>query len=251
MKIKILLVGIAIFLISCVSKQKMVYLNTNNNNLSSQNSYEPVLQPDDILSITVTSENPEVAAPYNLPLTSVVNSGEDASQQRLQSYIIDKNGNIQFPLIGNIKLSGLTKTEANQKIMSVLKSHVRDALVHIRILNFKVSILGEVAKPGSFNIKSERITIFEALSLAGDLTIYGKRDNVLLIREENGVKSMNRIDLTNSQILESPYYYLNQNDVIYVEPNGTRVNSSAVGPNITVGISALSLLITIIVLVTK
>jgi polysaccharide export outer membrane protein len=112
-------------------------------------------------------------------------------------------------------------------------------------------VQGEVNRPGTFPINSERVTLLEALSMAGDLTIYGKRDNILVIREENGVKSFQKVDITKGDFVNSPYYYLAQNDVIYVEPNKTRVNSSVIGPNITVGISALSLLITIIVLTTK
>lgn len=124
-------------------------------------------------------------------------------------------------------------------------------MVTIRLINFKITVLGEVQKPGAYTVKSERITLLEALGMAGDLTIYGKRSNVLLIREQNGQKVTHRIDLTKSSFIDSPYYYLSQNDVLYVEPNGTKVNSSAIGPNLTVGISALSLIVTIIALTTR
>ena len=142
----------------------------------------------------------------------------------------------------------MTRIEAIQKVKSLLTNHIKDPLVNIRILNFKVSVLGEVNKPGVHTIQSERITLLEALSLSGDMTIYGKRNSILIIREIEGEKVIKKVDITKRDFINSPYYYLSQNDVIYVEPNKTKVNASVVGPNITVGISALSLIITIIAL---
>lgn len=236
---------------SCASREKLVYLQ-NNVESSENTNYEPVLQPNDVLSIIVTSENPEVAAPYNLKNIAIQNATEVIpANEGIQAYIIDKNGVIQFPMLGDIKLGGLTKTEAIIALKDALKEHVKDAIVNLRLLNFKVSVLGEVAKPGTFPITSERVTLLEALSLAGDLTVYGKRKNILIIREKDGVKTMQRIDITKSDFLNSPYYYLAQNDVVYVEPNKTRVNSSVVGPNLTVAISAISLLVTILAITTR
>jgi polysaccharide biosynthesis/export protein len=224
----------------------------NSQNEEVKNSYEPYLQADDVLLLIISSENPEIAAPYNLKSISIDNSfNESNGNERMQTYIIDTNGNIEIPILGSIHLAGLTKTEAILKIKTELSEHVKDAVVNLRILNFKISVLGEVTRPGSYTIKSERITILEALSLAGDLTIYGKRNNILLIREQNGNKIMERIDITKSDFINSPYYYLSQNDVVYVEPNKTRVNTSLIGPNLTVGISALSLVITLIALTTR
>ena len=247
-KIKIFYFTIAFFcLVSCASKKDLVYLQNNKENQEAS-SYEPYLQKDDVLLILVTSENPEIAAPYNLKSVIVDNN---TTNTKLQTYIIDSNGNIEFPILGTIHLAGLTKSDAVAKVKEALKEHVTDAVVNIRILNFKISVLGEVTHPGSYTIKSERITLLEALSLAGDLTIYGKRNNILLIREQNGTKIMERIDITKTDFIDSPYYYLSQNDVLYVEPNKTRINSSSIGPNITVGISALSLIVTIIALTTR
>ena len=236
---------------SCASKKNIVYMQ-NSQNTEATNSYEPYLQPDDVLLLIISSENPEIAAPYNLKSISLDdNFDESKGNDKIQTYIIDTNGNIEIPILGSIHLAGLTKTEAVLKIKEELKEHVKDAVVNLRILNFKISVLGEVSKPGSYAVKSERITILEALSLAGDLTIYGKRNNILLIREQNGNKIMERIDITKSDFINSPYYYLSQNDVVYVEPNKTRVNTSLIGPNLTVGISAISLIITIIALTTR
>lgn len=246
-----ILLGTLTLLSSCVSKKKMVYLQSDLNNSTSL-GYEPVLQADDVLLIVVSSENPEVAAPYNLKSVSVQSVSEtEIANQRLLSYIINKDGEIQFPLLGALKIGGLTNKEAAAKIKVALKDHVKDAEVSIRLLNFKVSVLGEVQKPGTYSISSERVTLLEALGMAGDLTIYGKRTNLLLLREKNGVKTMERIDLTKAAFLNSPYYYLAQNDVLYVEPNKTRVNASGVGPNLTITLSAISLLVTILAITIK
>ena len=236
---------------SCVSKKELLYMQ-NSTNAKELASYEPILQPDDVVMIIVSSENPDVAAPYNLKAVTIQSDSENAiGAQRMQTYILDKEGKIEFPLLGTISLGGLTKTQAVSKLKDLLKDHVNDAVINFRILNFKVTVLGEVQKPGTYSVSSERITLLEALGMSGDLTIYGNRTNVLLIREKNGIKIMERIDLTKSDFLNSPSYYLSQNDVIYVEPNKTRINSSAIGPNLTVGISALSLIVTIIALTVK
>lgn len=234
---------------SCVSKKNILYLQ-NANSVKTSEIYEPYLQPNDVISIIISSENPEIAAPYNLIEVSL-NTDESLGNQNLQTYIIDKNGTIEFPIIGAIKIGGLSKSQAVEKIKTVLKDHVKDAVVNLRILNFKISVLGEVVKPNTYTVNSERITLLEALSLAGDLTIYGNRKTVMLIREKEGNKEIQRIDITKPDFITSPYYYLAQNDVIYVEPNKTRINSATIGPNITVGISALSLIVTIIVLTSK
>ncbi len=236
---------------SCASRKELVYLQ-GGSNTKELVSYEHVLQPDDVVMIVVSSENPEVAAPYNLKAITVQGDTENGiGAQRMQTYILDKEGKIEFPLLGTISLSGLTKTQAVAKLKELLKDHVNDAVINFRILNFKITVLGEVQKPGTYPVTSERITLLEAIGMSGDLTIYGNRTNVLLIREKNGTKTMERIDLTKSDFLNSSAYYLSQNDVVYVEPNKTRINSSAIGPNLTVGISALSLIVTIIALTLK
>jgi polysaccharide biosynthesis/export protein len=250
-KFLFLITVVSLLLVSCVAKENIVYLQQHTSSATAR-SYEPVLQADDVLFILVSSENPEIAAPYNLRSVTLQTESEDqVIQQRQQTYLIDKHGNIEFPILGTIALAGLNKTEAVSKMKTLLQEHVKDAVVTIRLLNFKVSVLGEVTKPGSYTVKSERITILEALSLAGDMTIYGKRDNIMLVREVNGVTTINRIDLTQGDFMNSPYYFLSQNDVLYVEPNKTKINSSAVGPNLTLAISALSLIVTIIALTVK
>lgn len=238
--------------VACTSPSKMVYLNQSGD-LAAQMKFETTLQPDDQLLIIVSSENSEAAAPYNLKTITFQGNAENViAQERQQAYIVDQEGNIEFPILGTIKVGGLTRIEATTTIKNALKNgHLSDPIVNVRLLNFKVSVLGEVAKPGVFSISGERITLIEALALAGDLTIYGKRNSILLIREKNGVKTYEKIDITKTDFINSPQYYLSQNDVIYVEPNKTKLNSSVVGPNLTIGISALSLVVTILALTVK
>lgn len=242
----VFLLFISTMVLSCASSNNIVYLQ-NQAKAEGQYNYEPVLQADDALLIVISSEHPEVVAPYNLKSVSLQSNNENTTANEKQlTHIIDKNGTIDFPLVGTIALAGLTKTQAKEKIKNALKDHVADASVYLKILNFKISVLGEVNKPGTFTMTSDRVTVLEALSMAGDLTIYGKRKNILIIREQEGIKTMQRIDLTQSDFLNSPFYYLTQNDVVYVEPNKTKVNASVIGPNLTVAISVISLLVTVL-----
>lgn len=250
----LILLLLSLFIFSCASRKNVAYYQDIDqlSNLENSSSYETKLQPDDLLMIVVMAENPEVAAPFNLPSVIMQSNTEFENQQlRMNSYLIDNNGFIQFPIIGSIKLGGLTRTEAVSKMNQELSKYIAKPAVNLRILNFKITVQGEVTQPGVHNITSERITLTEALSLSGDLTVYGKRENILIIREKDGKKQAARVDITKADFLNSPYYYLSQNDVVYVEPNKTKVNSSVVGPNATIVISAVSLLVTIIALTVR
>ncbi|MFY0483140.1 polysaccharide biosynthesis/export family protein [Flavobacterium sp. PLA-1-15] len=251
---------LTMLLTSCASREKIVYYQDIKNLSSSENkTYEPLLKPDDLLMIFISAPDPEAAAPFNLSTVSLAgNTGSGLSnvensggQVRYQTYLIDSNGYIQFPIVGNIKLGGLTREAALLSIKTSLKKYIQEPIVNLRILNYKVTVQGEVVRPGVFNILTERVTLPEAISMAGDMTIYGKRDNVLIIREVDGVRTSNFVDMTKSDFINSPFYYLSQNDLIVVEPNKTRVNSSVVGPNISVIISSLSLLITVVALLVR
>ena len=249
--IPILLV-LSLLFASCSSSEKFALLQNVPQKSDVKANFEATLQPDDLLMIVISTDNPLVSQPYNLLNTSIIGNSETGiGQQRILSYQIDQDGFIQMPNIGNVQAAGKTRNELVLAIKKELEGKITNAVVTVRILNFKISVQGEVKSPGTFPITTERVTLFEALSMAGDLTIYGKRDNILVIREENGVKSFQKVDITKGDFINSPYYYLSQNDVIYVEPNKTRVNSSVIGPNITVGISALSLIITIVALTTR
>ena len=258
-KIMLLLVVIVV-ITSCASREKLQYYR-GIENISQQQptNYEPVLKQDDLLMIVVLAPTPELAADFNLTSFSLIGDGVSAAgrpdvintQMRYQSYLIDNQGFIEFPVLGKIQLGGLTRTEALNLLKTKLKSYINDPIVNLRILNYKVTVQGEVVRPGTFTTATERITLPEALSLAGDLTIYGKRENILIIREIDGKKESHFVDMTKSDFINSPYYYLSQNDVVYVEPNKTKMNSAAVGPNISIILSSVSLLITIIALLIR
>ncbi len=236
-------------LFSCGSRKDFVYLQDIEKLQSYDKAtvYEPKLQPDDMLSILITAESPEAAIPFNLQSIS----GNEAENNRVKSYLIDNAGFINFPVLGKLKLGGLTRTEATNLLASTLSEYIKDPGVNIRILNFKFSVLGEVIKPNVFTIEHERITLLEALGMAGDIGVYGKRGNILVIREIEGKKTHNRIDITKAGFLDSPFYYLAQNDVIYVEPNKTKINSSVIGPNIAVIISGASLIGTLLIILLR
>lgn len=248
------IVALSFLVGSCASSEKFALLqNVTSSDEEKTADFQATLQPDDLLMIIISTDNPLVAQPYNLSTVNVASLSAEAGimQQRQLNYQIDQEGNIQMPNLGTVKAAGKTRNQLMADIGKLLEGKIENPVITIRIINYKVSVQGEVNRPGTFTITTERITLLEALSMAGDLTIYGKRDNILVIREENGVKSFQKVDITKGDFIHSPYYYLSQNDVVYVEPNKTRVNSSVIGPNITVGISALSLIITIVALTTR
>ena len=247
----IYLICISLFFISCGSKQDVVYFQDVDNIGSSKsiNNYSPTIRTDDMLTITVSALDQDAARPFNLPMVSFTGDGSNVTKTVQQTYLVDTNGNIDFPVLGNIKLAGLNRIQATELIKNMLIDYIKKPIVIIRIVNYKITVLGDVSNPGSFIIPNERITIVEALGLAGDMTIQAKRKNVLEIREENGKKTYNRIDMTSETAFNSPVYYLLQNDVIYVEPNNSRVKSSAVGPNVSATLSVISTLVTVAALI--
>jgi polysaccharide export outer membrane protein len=243
-----------LFLFSCASKKDIVYYQGIDGAApqGKSNSYEIKMQPDDLLMIIVSAEDPEIAMPFNLKSISIQNPGKldvTTGQQTMQLYLVDANGFIEFPVLGKLKVSGLTRSEVLKMLQDKISVYIKNPMINLRIMNFKVSVQGEVNLPGTYNVASERITLIEALTMAKDLTIYGKRNNILIIREIDGVKSYNRVDITKADFINSPFYYLAQNDVVYVEPNKNKINGAAIGPNTGVIISISSLLITLITLI--
>ena len=247
----LLLLSILMFLFSCGTKQDIVYFQGVDNvgSSTSINNYNPTFRPDDMLTINISALDQDAARPFNLPVVSFMEDNGSIGRASVQSYLIDSNGNIEFPVLGTLKLAGLNKIQATSLLKDMLKEYIKDPIVNIRTVNFKVTVLGEVNRPGSYTIPNERITVLEALGLAGDMTIQAERKNVLVIREENGKKSYKRLDLTSETIFNSPVYYLSQNDVVYVEPNNSRVKSSAVGPNVSATLSVISTLVTVAALI--
>ena len=213
-----------------------------------------VIQPKDMLSIVVSSRNPELVAMFNLPVISYQAGSEvvaGAGQQRLMGYVVDNDGNIDFPVLGPIKVAGLTRWELSELIKNRLINEglLTDAVVTVEFMNFKVSVLGEVTAPGTYGIEGDKVTILQALSLAHDLTIYGQRENVSVIRERNGERTFYQVNLCDVDLFKSPAYYLQQNDVIYVEPSIEKARQSTIDDKnlrlTSIAISSSSLLLSL------
>jgi polysaccharide export outer membrane protein len=215
------------FLVSCVNTKRVTYFNDQAEGTIS--NIAPALQQsiaaNDILSITVSSLNPEASVIFNSP-TSVTNTNNGGVIGRPNSgYLVEQDGSIQFPVLGRIQVAGLTKSELTEFLRKTLldKKLLIDPIVTINFLNFRVTVLGEVTHPMVVNVPNEKISLLEAIGMAGDLTIYARRDNVLLIREEKGKRTLKRLNLNSGSIFTSPYYYLKSNDIVYAEPNGSKV----------------------------
>ena len=238
---------------ACRAPKDVIYLNDVNNSSETENiieSYEThqrytsYIQPDDILSIMVNnSSSPEAAAQFNLVAP---NNQKSQPTTSLQSFLVDNNGCINFPVLGRIKLSGLSKQEAIKYLEAEIGKVINNPIVSIQFVNYKISVLGEVVKPGGFTLPNERISILDAISLAGDLTINGQRTNVLVIRDNNGTIETHRLDLTSSEVFGSPYYYLRQNDIVYVTPNKARQKNANYSQANQMNITVVSTILTAI-----
>ncbi len=242
---------------SCSNTKSATYFN----NISSRSfrtdveQMEPIIQKNDLLSISVTSVNAEATRLFNkrtegaAQMTNI--SGGSSS---VSGYLIDKEGYVNFPILGKIMAAGRSKNDLRDEITTRLVNEklLIDPIVDIRYLNYKISILGEVKNPSVLTVPNEKISLLEALGQVGDITIYGRRDNVTLIREENGIKRIREIDLTTSEIFNSPYYYLQSNDIVYVQPNKGRIaGASEVKQWIPVILSAISLGVVTVVTVNR
>ena len=243
------ILGLSIFIFlfaSCASKKDVVYFQDTSDyeTLVSDNSHTNKFKIDDVLSIHVSTLDPQVSLPFNL----YKGAEEGGIRAEQVNYIIDKNGEIDFPVIGAVKIAGLSPEETKTLLKEKLTPYLKDAIINIRLKNFTVTVLGEVNRPGTYPVLGEQITVLEALGLANDLTIKAKRDNVLIIRDFNGTKVSTRIDLTTKEALNSPVYYLTQNDVVYVEPNNSAVASYGLDNRASIWVSIASVLITSTVL---
>ena len=246
---------VSILFASCGSVKNVAYLQNSDeiDFTRSEYLYDARIMPKDILTITVSTVNPEAAAPFNLivrpTLTSTTSSISSGSAGSLQTYLVDNKGFIDFPVVGAIEVGGLTKSMCEQLIHDKIKPYLNAAenpVVTVRMSNYKISVLGEVNRPGMFTVGNEKINILEALAQAGDLTIYGVRENVKLIREDaKGRKEIHTINLNDANIISSPYYYLQQNDIVYVEPNKVKARNSSVGQTTSLWFSATSILVSL------
>ena len=252
-----LVVCMAVFFTACTSTKKIIYLQdvVPLKQQEIEQKYEVIIHGDDLLAIMVNSRDPEMALPFNMPMVSYQLGSNTGGQQRVLGYLVDTNGNIDFPILGEIHVEGLTRMQLTELIKNKLIEGdlIKDPIVTVQFLNFKISVMGEVGRPGSFTISGDRITLLEALSMAGDLTIYGRRDRVGVIRENNGKRTILFHDLRSADIFNSPCYYLQQNDIVYVEPNKAKSGQSSINQNNSIGVwvSVISLLTTIAVLIFK
>lgn len=244
----LLLFATTLIFTSCGSSKDVVYFqNVENiyNHTNDSSEYQIRIIPNDNLLITVSAINPQAAEVFN-----AVKFDRSMSSQSLewQGYLVDQQGNINFPVIGSIHVGGLTKSEAVDLLRNKISRYIEDPVVNIRFLNYKITVLGEVNRPGVYSVSDEKITLPQALGLAGDMTIYGARKDVLICREVNGEKQFHRIDMTSPDVFQSPYYFLQQHDVVYVQPNNTKSGSSTYNQNLPLLVSLISVVITAIAL---
>ena len=238
----------ALLLASCATNKRAAYIQQVQTDIPTaiEQDYQIRIKPLDRLTVTINSKDPELAAPFNAASSynslNGLSSYSSSSNGNLQILTVDKEGKIQLPIIGEIDCDGLTRNELAKKIENTIRENgmVHDPIVIIQFADVKFSVLGEVARPGQFSITKDRISLFDALAMAGDLTIYGQRENVALIREENGMRTVHYFDLKNPDILTSPYFYLQQDDVVYVTPNKYKAQAGEINQNRSFYISLVS-----------
>lgn len=248
----------ALFLLlinGCVSYDKLVSYKEDSLLLDSvviANAPDIRIQPNDVLNIRVYGSDTKTAAPFNLTPEDAGSFYNDVQLVQLSGYLVDKQGMIDFPVLGTLSVSGKTISEVKKMLNEQLKIHLKDPVVNVRLLNFRITVSGEVLNPGSITIINERITIPEAISMAGDLTEYADRSNVLLVREENGIRTFNRINLQSSKLFQSDFFYLKQNDYLYVEPIPAKAGAVQDQTNKTIPIiTAAATLIAVVLSITK
>ncbi len=245
------LVAILLFA-SCQSYKKVPYLQDAKvveQTAQQENLYDAKIMPKDLLTIVVSCTSPELAVPFNLTVATQNNVAitSTTSQPILQQYLVDNDGKINFPVLSELRVGGLTKKEAEQLIVEKLKPYIKETpIVTVRMVNYKISVLGEVARPGTFTISNEKVNLLEALAMAGDMTVWGVRDNVKLIRESaDGKQEIITLDLNSAETILSPYYWLQQNDIVYVTPNKAKARNSDIGSSTSLWLSATSILVSL------
>ena len=241
MKIKrlLFLFSLPLLLAACTSYKNVPYLQNPeavNDLEGTLPLYDAKIMPKDLLSITVNTTDPQAAAPFNLtvqtPLNAALTNINTTTQPTLQQYLVNNSGEIDFPVIGTLRVGGLTKNEAESLIRERLRPYLKEApIVTVRMANYKISVLGEVARPGSFTIGNEKVNVLEALAMAGDMTVYGVRSEVAVTREVDGVRTIEYLDLTSKDLFNSPAFYIQQNDVIYVKPNKYKAQAGEISQN--------------------
>lgn len=251
-KTVILASAVALFA-SCASYKDIIYFqDISDRELQPLlNEYEATIKKDDRLAIVVSGSDKTVTAPYNLTLSEISSTSNSTNpEQSTLSYLVDAEGNIEFPILGTLHVEGMTRNELVRFLTEEIGKDVKDPIVYVNFKNFKITVLGEVRSPGTYTIDSEKISVLQALGRAGDLNLTAKRDGILLIREVDGVQQHYTLDLRNSDILESPYFYMQQNDVLYVPPSPTRVAQGTAATGLwSSALSTISSAISVITLV--
>ncbi len=235
---------------SCSSGKNVPYFqNIDQISLAaSKGLYDAKIMPKDMLSITISTTDPAASAPFNLSASIVGTSTQpsNVTGALINGYLVDNDGNINFPVIGRVHVQGLTKTQCQDLICTKILPYMAKTekpIVTVRMSSYRITVIGEVGHPGVIPVSTEKMSVIEALAQAGDLTVYGKRNNIMLIREdETGQKSMVRLNLNDANLINSPYYYLQQNDVLYVEPNRVKAKNSGIGPSTTLWFSFIGIL---------
>jgi polysaccharide biosynthesis/export protein len=242
----------ALLFASCVSKEKMIYLQGNLDTDKKSLNYDPLIQRDDRLSIIVSSLDFEASKSFNLNQSSAnANANVSVGANNVQNtYLVDVDGTIDFPVLGTLSVEGFTINQLKILLKEKLAVYLTNPIVNISIQNFKVTVLGDVNSPGIKTFFNHRVTLLDAIGASNDLTVYGKRYNILVIRDYQGVKSFNRVDITKADFVNSPFYYLDQNDVIYVEQRKSKLDASAL-PNLPLIFSILSFVTTLVFLVSR
>ena len=240
-------------LVACQSYKNVPYMQDSDrvSNITQQEKlYDAQIMPKDLLTIVVSCTSPELAAPFNLivaRLNDLASSISTTTQPVLQTYLVDNEGKISFPVLGELNLGGLTKKQAEQMIVDKLKPYMKETpIVNVRMVNYKISVIGEVTRPGTFTISNEKVNLLEALAMAGDMTVYGVRSDVKLVREDaTGKQEIISLDLNKSETILSPYYWLQQNDIVYVTPNKAKARNSDIGNSTSLWFSATSILVSL------
>lgn len=256
---QLIIAAIAVFLCSCSASKHVNYIQDARIDSPERitEDYQLRIKPLDKLTIVVNSKDPELAAPFNTATSFNSLSGAPAgtgqvSATSLQIRTVDEFGKLSMPIIGELECAGKTRTELARDIEQKIKDgrYISDPTVNVQFADLAISVLGEVTKPGQFNIVNDRVSIFDALAMAGDMTIYGVRNNVKVIREVDGKRVVGQVDLTSKDgVMGTPYYYLQQNDIVYVEPNKNKAQTAEINPNRSFWISATSIILSVATLI--
>jgi len=248
---KYLVLILTLFILSsCATRKQILYFQDVDDKKEDDLAlaFEPTIENNDVLHISVSSINKEVIAPFQRNTNNLVQNNQN---QLLQGYLVNSDGEIQFPVLGAIDVSGKTRKEVEAILKTKLKEFVSDVVVDVRIMNFKVTVIGEVKNPGVYRVTDERVTLIEAIGLAGDLSLDGRRNDIMVLRQEDGKQKVTRVDITDTEFMKSPYFFLKQNDVVYVEPSLRGVKKSGFIPDIPALLSLFTVVLSTVIILTR